>query len=312
METVSRHVARCQGCASELALVRVAGNAFRDAKSPAKEPAGNLWERIEEKITATTRPAPAWHVRSLQVAGTAAAAAVILLAVVNVSKIGDMLDRGKPVVSSPPPPIVLPEHGTRPSSGATTRVGTIPDHPGAPSESAGGHKMPAMIPDGNAGKLEPPRRYSITADSPRGELAMAVASDKKDERVPAASSVSEPVSSAVPGPVIEGAVLGTTGPRGSAGPAGPAGRDTRIAEGKEDSSFNEESGAVFYNDRAEIASKPFDTGYSFRSITEDSTGVDAAGAFELKLEYSDTTETSVDLLNDADTEARYMALFRYP
>ncbi|MEN6371764.1 MAG: hypothetical protein ABFD64_07095 [Armatimonadota bacterium] len=88
MDAVARHLSKCARCSEELELIKRASGAFRSAKAPAQEPAADLWSRIECEITAAPAPsARKWPVSGLQFAGIAAAAVIILIAVISVSKI---------------------------------------------------------------------------------------------------------------------------------------------------------------------------------------------------------------------------------
>lgn len=91
VEAIARHLSRCARCSEELELIKRASGAFRSAKTPVQEPAADLWSRIEREITTSQAPAARkLPIRGLQLGGVAIAAAVILFAVVNVGRLGEI------------------------------------------------------------------------------------------------------------------------------------------------------------------------------------------------------------------------------
>ncbi|MEN6520704.1 MAG: hypothetical protein ABFD46_06070 [Armatimonadota bacterium] len=89
MDAVARHLSKCARCSEELELIKRASGAFRSAKTPVQEPAADLWSRVEHEITAAPVPsARKLPASGLKFAGIAAAAVIILIAVISVSKIG--------------------------------------------------------------------------------------------------------------------------------------------------------------------------------------------------------------------------------
>lgn len=88
-EAVAKHLARCKDCTQELAAIERATSIFRDIKPEAQDPSENLWARVEREIAGTVPLERRWHVRGLQLGGVAAAAAILLLAIVDVPRMRD-------------------------------------------------------------------------------------------------------------------------------------------------------------------------------------------------------------------------------
>lgn len=128
---VARHIATCPKCAEELAFVEKAGAAMRESKTPALEPASNIWARIEREITspasAPVQVSRQWRVRGIHLAGAAAAAAVVLIVVISDSNLTNRPEPAPPVASktakAPSPGAPAPD--SRPTLGASKETDAI-------------------------------------------------------------------------------------------------------------------------------------------------------------------------------------------
>ena len=142
-EAVAQHLRGCSRCAGELSLLRSASSVFRSAKMPAMEPAPDLWERIERRILgpAPAAAGPRWYLRGAQVGGAAVAAALILFAAVNVTRLGNTT--GSPTKESASPGKVSIGGGTRdttpPPVREPVRMGGAGGHRTEPGRHPGEH-----------------------------------------------------------------------------------------------------------------------------------------------------------------------------
>jgi len=84
-EAIEKHISRCERCAAEAKAIKSAYSAFRGARTPAAEPAPDLWEKIEQKILAEAGQKQAYSTGSIwRLAGATAAAALLLAGVITV------------------------------------------------------------------------------------------------------------------------------------------------------------------------------------------------------------------------------------
>jgi hypothetical protein len=333
-DAVAKHLSRCSRCSDELAAVQQACRVLRSAKTPAPEPALDLWARIEREIAA---PAPvrtrAWQMKGLQFGGAAAAAAIVLFAVVGTGKLGEIV-RPAAEIRSPKPGLMAsgPNKKATPAERPTVGSRTPSDRPVLPLHRPASPKVPVTLAfaDGNnAVGSEPSVRLD---DSPRWDWS-------------GASPSAEPAAPPTPETGSDGVISD-----------GWEKKDTPSTDIADFSADNADDSIAYRNVlRSEVLrhsesekrvfaysvvpTSPSDGGrWWSRNGTDSSSevagtigsaaGVDyAAGhvvaAAPVALDRSavttaaddadsGTTHTSVDMLNDADTDTRTAALFLYP
>jgi len=328
-EAVARHVIRCERCGDELELIRAASTAFRSAKTPAQEPAANLWPRIEREIAMATPVSLRWRVRGVQLAGAAAAAALILFAMVNVNRPGQLAAPGhepSAIAVKPPAGHARPEGLARAVPGGTAKSGAPRAEPGMGAAVRPEKRARAVwalrpgkvggLDHGTAGLSGPSVDLTGSAVSP------GAAAIPHDERARLAGVGVPSVPPAATATMSEGTVRAhVEGTDALADRKLSEAADVFASARKSDAEVNghmaaaraavAHAGAVVEEDKAkdEVATAaPAGGGVGGYYYAPDRAGVVASGAVRI----ADGTPTTVDLLNSADASARDAALFRYP
>ena len=326
-EAVARHVIRCERCGDELELIRAASTAFRSAKTPAQEPAANLWPRIEREIAAAAPVSLRWRVRGVELAGAAAAAALILFAMVNVNRPGQLAAPGH----EPSATAMKPPAGHAPSERLASAVPGGTAKSGAPRTKAGmgaavrpekrARAVWALRPGkvggldhGTAGLSGPSVDLTGSAVSP------GAAAIPHDERARLAGVGVPSVPPTATATIAEGTVRAHVEGTGALADRKPSEAAAVSAGGWKPDADSlmaaaraavAHAGAVVEEDKAkdEVATGPpagaAAGGYYW---TSDRASAVAPGAVRI----ADGTPTTVDLLNSADASGRAAALFRYP
>lgn len=329
-EAVARHVIRCERCGDELELIRAASTAFRSAKTPAQEPAANLWPRIEREIAAAAPVSLRWRVRGVELAGAAAAAALILFAMVNVNRPGQLAAPGhepSAIAVKPPAGHVGPERVASAVPGGTAKSGT--------SRMATSVKMSALRESG-VPPTAPPRlprvslprgrsaepRKAVSVNFTGSAVSPGAAAIPHDERARLAGVGVPSVPPTATATIAEGTVRAHVEGTGALADRKPSEAAAVSASArKPDEEVSEHAlgaraavahaGAVVEEDKAkdEVATGPPAGGAAGGYYwTSDRASAVASGAVRI----ADGTPTTVDLLNSADASARDAALFRYP
>lgn len=300
-EAIARHLARCARCSGELAAVRKASTALRCAKTPAMEPAADLWNRIERQIAAPARVARPWPMRGMQYSGAFVAAAILLFAVINVTRLGD-------------PPIGSRVTETRPTGSISKPAATTESPKTEPSRAGEVASMPES--QVVVSKLPVIEKRPVAVNVP---IAIRLSKDYANLSRPAAPG--EPASVSSPMPDMDS--VDNTGDTytdrdelklksemdfvmvESNVPAGPQGSVSGRAAGMVGGSPD---GDVMLAGKSEELSDAGETRLACRVLN--SSDVMPFNAGEPCVQEKQLT--SVDLLNRADEEARRAALFSYP
>jgi hypothetical protein len=343
-EALARHIARCPKCAEELALIQSASSAFRNAKTPAMEPAADLWSRIEREIT-TSQPVPVARPRTvwnLQFGGAAVAAMILLFAVVNIGRFGSKM--------------LYPTDGNTEQVKVTKNSPAKSGHKGVLNNlniRDSGHKEPdsptaAVVEEKNnivtsnsdtiqLGKPKNTRNFTIvpsapmTADNdaeiPKIDKKVIESNVYKDEEeapvdrndIMADVPLGNPSGSSVEHSY--GAHRSLSGPAGPAGPNIVSAGSSMNKLGSYDGPGRTGYGEFAEDDRRpETGSELFMEGMLCDSgISEDiELGALSKSLLEpgkmicYRFHIADHTLTSVDLLNSTDDMMRNSALFSYP
>lgn len=278
-EAVEKHIKSCIKCAAELRAIRGAYSAFQEARTPAAEPAPDLWEKIEQKISASAEQKRSYSIGGIwRYAGATAAAAVLLAGIITVmtpSKIN--------VPKAPTPNNILSEkpytEGAKPAVNAG-RVET-------------GHKPAAKPSFESATKQQIIKKRVIakntllirTAKKPTvsGRLNV-IAKSTLDSAKPS----DEDANPAAP-PTVKSDNTHTS----AAG--SPSLSDSNVSE-----TSNMRSGKATVS-----ADTPPRLGMSAGKPVAAETGRDW-------IECGTPSQTNVDILNNADVQSRIAAIFRYP
>lgn len=130
----ARHLESCPKCADEVALVRRAGNALRKARTPAQEPAADLWSRIEREIAPpVAQPARRPGMLGLKLAGATAACALLCVIALMSDRMpvsNDETTNQKPVMQA-----AVPKDARRPDEPPISTLANDAKPPAAPSWS---------------------------------------------------------------------------------------------------------------------------------------------------------------------------------
>lgn len=298
------HLGKCPRCSEELQLLKRATGAIKGSRVPAKEPVADLWARIEREIAPPVPVVQRRPVRGLQFAGAAVAASILLLAVVNIGKLGEA-----------------------PIQPTASHVKDTPDI-----------AQPQTEPDVKAPKAAPEKMASVTGRAmPRQNMQIEVPRKLMDSSMGAAP---------VPAPKhsLEPTVLAQN--PASAKPEAEIANDYSVKADISDNSAK----SISLADLATKSSEP-EPSFAHKSVTIRGTmrpllggqpnpgrsamanssmptlGSPAPTASasvyasnvpstrgrinEPEFDDEDTTSTSVDLMNNADTNTRVAALFSY-
>lgn len=304
-EAVARHLAKCKRCSGELAAVRKASTALRCAKTPAMEPAADLWNRIERQIAAPARVARPWPMRGMQYSGAFVAAAILLFAVINVTRLGDPTIGSIGTETRPTGSISKPTATESPNNGTSFSVEIAPQSEStvAASNLPVIEKRPVAAKQGMATRTsedyenlsrpaapgEPPSVSSPMPDMDSVDNTGDTYTDRDELKL----------KSEMDFVMVEGNVPAGWAGSVSGRASGMASNSSEVYEGSPD-------GDIVLAGKPEL-SDAGETLLACRFLNSSD-----ATPFNACEPCAQEQLTSVDLLNRADEEARRAALFSYP
>lgn len=338
-EAIAEHLEKCSHCSDELAFLTKAGTAFREAKTPAKEPITDLWARIERQIS-TTAPSPAprrLFPMPLKLAGASLAVAVVVIAGASLLNQGSVRpdrhettaqlgNRSAIRLAKAPETPVDTLQAAKPSSEAQDSTIKFPAHTKevvlpSPRTFSGSYSKATL--DRSVGIGRKPSKTDVASgENATGHKVYQIASSQIDEprtlvksEVTRDGAITEKASDAVsfsavaPPDPKEMQLMGSR--PGPSGPSGPAVAASVPSADKASDNLTLRNCNKTVADSSVSFGAPAPSDYTFAAKPDTSAVAVLANRRFASAHARELPKTSVDILNLMDEDSQNSAVFCY-